>query len=75
MHSVPLARFREGSSISTSMGQTLLHLPQWRHLSGLTFTRVREYLLMGLRKTVMGHTYLQNARLSRKAQARPMPTA
>ena len=37
IHSVPFFRWREGSSISTSMGQTCLHRPQEMHLPGSHF--------------------------------------
>ena len=46
------------------MGQTRRHFPQWTHLLSSQWTRRSEKKLIGLRNTVMGHRYLQNARLS-----------
>ena len=40
MHSVPFFRRRDGSSISTSIGQTFRHLPQEMHLLSSHFTRI-----------------------------------
>ena len=39
------------------------------------YARISENRLDALRKIVIGHKYLQNARLSRNAKARAMPTA
>ena len=42
MHSVAFFRRREGSVMSTPMGQTARQRPQWTHFVSSHFTRIRE---------------------------------
>ena len=74
MHSVPFLRFLELSVMSTFIGHTFLHLPQEMHLLSSHLMRNREKWDIGFKNTVIGHMYLQKARLSFSVKARIIPT-
>ena len=59
----------------TFMGQVKTQAPHAVQRSVSPSIFISENRDVALRMTVMGHTYLQNARLSRKKNARMIPTA
>ena len=73
IHSDLFCLIFELSVISIFIGQTFLHFPQETHLFLSTVILNAEKRLVGFKKTVIGQTYLQNARLSLNMNARIMP--